>query len=354
MNKLEQIREYMNRNDIDGVLLISPENVRWLSGFSGDSAQILVTQNHQYFITDCRYIEQAEREMGDTFRYIKAAHAERLRRIDKLLDKHGTKCLGIEKEVVTISLMQKYQESWFMKYAYIDEEIKRLRSIKTPEELARMREGAKITQAAFEHILDYVKEGVSEFDLLAELQYFLNKQGTVPSFPPIIASGENAALPHATVSHRKLQAGDLLTMDFGCIYQGICTDFTRTIGISGVEEELEMIYNIVKSANLAGLEAVRAGIGANEVDQVVRSVIQEAGYGAYFEHGTGHGVGVEIHEAPAITAYSTDVLKENMVITIEPGIYLPGKGGVRIEDMIAVTEEGYENFYTAAKDLIIK
>ena len=115
MNKLEQIREYMNRNDIDGVLLISPENVRWLSGFSGDSAQILVTQNHQYFITDCRYIEQAEREMGDTFRYIKAAHAERLRRIDKLLDKHGTKCLGIEKEVVTISLMQKYQESWFMK-----------------------------------------------------------------------------------------------------------------------------------------------------------------------------------------------------------------------------------------------
>ena len=147
MNKLEQIREYMNRNEIDGVLLISPENVRWLSGFSGDSAQILVTQNHQYFITDCRYIEQAEREMGDTFRYIKAAHAERLRRIDKLLDKHGTKCLGIEKEVVTISLMQKYQESWFMKHAYIDEELKRLGSIKKHEELASMREGAKITQA---------------------------------------------------------------------------------------------------------------------------------------------------------------------------------------------------------------
>ncbi len=353
LSKLDQLREYMQDWEIDGVLLTSPENVKWLSGYTGDNAQILITGKHQYFITDARYIEQAERELGEEFRFIKAAHAERLRRIDKLLDKHGTKCLGIEKRHVTIEMMQNYQESWFIKYAYIDDEIRRMRSIKTPEEIESMREGAKITEAAFNHVLTYVKEGVSEFDILAELQYFINKHGSVPCFPPIIASGENSSMPHAAVTDRKLRAGDLLTMDFGCYYKGICTDFTRTIGISGVEQEIEKVYNAVKCANLAGLDVVKSGVGANEVDSIVRSGIESAGYGEYFEHGTGHGVGMEIHEAPTIAAYSTDVLKESMVITIEPGIYIKGKYGVRIEDMIVVTEDGYENFYTVTKDLIL-
>jgi len=228
-----------------------------------------------------------------------------------------------------------------------------LRTIKTPEEIEKMRKGAKITADTFYHMTKVIKPGVSEYDLLAEMIYFFHKNGVKPSFEPIIATGPNSSLPHATISDRKVQNGDFVTMDFGVIYEGQCTDFTRTVAVGGVAPELEMIYNIVQKAQLATLAALRPGITGGDVDAVARNIITDAGYGAFYEHGTGHGVGVEIHEAPWFRRDNPQVLEAGMIGTVEPGIYLPGQGGVRIEDMVAITEDGYENFYTVSKDLIV-
>ncbi len=343
----------MENNGIQGVLITSRENMQWYSGFSGDTAQILVTLEKEYFITDSRYIEMAERELGGRFIYIKARTDGAVKGLDKLLGKTGYRRLGIEMQKVTLAQKNMFDENWFVRYVPVDEELARLRAIKTQEEIARMRAGAKIVEKTFSHLLGYIKEGVSEYDILAEMQYCMNKNASKPSFEPIIAGGPNSSLPHATTTGRKLVRGDLLTMDFGVVFRGLCTDFTRTVAIGGVEDELELIYNVVKTANLKALEAIRPGVGAADVDAVARDVILKAGYGKYFEHGTGHGVGVEIHEKPFLSPRSTDVLEENMVLTVEPGIYLPGRGGVRIEDMVVVDKDGYENFYTTTKDFIM-
>ena len=353
MEKVTRLREYMAGNKIDGVLITSVENMQWYSGFSGDTAQVLVTMQDEYFITDSRYLEMAEKELGNRFTYIKERTDGAVKGLDKRMGKGGFKCLAIEMDKVTLSQKKAFDDAWLVNYVAIDTMLAKMRSKKTQEEIARMREGAKIVEDTFSHLLKYIKEGATEFDILAEMQYCMNKHASRPSFTPIIAAGPNSSLPHATTTNRKLMKGDFLTMDFGVVYKGLCTDFTRTIAIGGVEEALLLIYNVVKTANLHALQAVRAGAMASEVDAAARDTIKDAGYSAYFEHGTGHGVGVEIHEAPFLSPRSEEVLEEGMVVTVEPGIYLPGRGGVRIEDMIAVTQDGCENFYTVTKDLII-
>ena len=353
MDKLEALRAYMEQNGVEGVLLANPSNVTWLTGFSGDSAEVLVTMHHAYLVTDSRYTEQAEQEAGERFSIEETTAAERLAYLDGLMSKRKIRTLAIERSYVTLQLFEDFEKSWFIRYADIDGAMRQLRAIKTPEDLERMRRGAKITEDAFEHLLKYIKPGVSERELYAVLIYFMNKAGVEPSFRPILASGENSAMPHAPITERKLEPGDLLTMDFGVKLEGQCTDFTRTVAISGLEQKLQVVYNTVKLAQEAALAAVRAEQECSEVDEAARSFIENAGYGKYFGHSTGHGVGVDIHEAPTVSKTSQDMLKENMVITIEPGIYLPKKGGVRIEDFVAVTENGCENFYTATKELII-
>lgn len=350
---MTRIFAYMEEKGLDGILLTSPPNVAWISGFTGTSSQILLTPKRSYFITDFRYDEQAKQEVAEVFKVMKSAPQERLGSIEQLLDKHDVKTLGIEAEHVTLEMMHRYQQTWFVRYEKVDGFFKSLRAVKTPEEIKAMEEGAALTQGAFEHLLGVIRPGVRETEILAELVYYFNQRGAVPSFPPIIAGGPNSALPHATVSDRPLEAGDFLTMDFGCKFHGMCTDFTRTIALGGVEPKLEMIYNTVRCAQEAALLAVRAGVAASEVDEAARSIIREAGYGEYFEHSTGHGVGAVIHEAPTLSVTSKDILEPGMVVTIEPGVYLPKKAGVRVEDMVVVTEEGAKNFYTATKELII-
>lgn len=352
MDKARELRAKLREHHLDAALLTSVENMQWYTGFSGDTGWVLVTPEKEYFITDFRYIEMAERELEPgRFEMIKERTGGVIPGMELWLSKGAR--LGIEFDKITVSVKQAFDAAWSYTYAPVDEIMHELRMVKTPEEIAHMREGAKITEAIFEHMCKTIRPGITEFDLLAEMQYQMNKHEAGPSFAPIIASGENSSLPHAVVSSRKLQNGDFITMDFGVRYKGVCTDFTRTVALGGVEEELKVIYNIVHKANLETEAAIRPGVLARDMDAVARGVIADAGYGAYYEHGTGHGVGVEIHEAPWLSTKSTDVLQAGMVLTVEPGIYLPGKGGVRIEDMVVVTEDGIENFYTAAKDLII-
>lgn len=352
MTKLANVRKMLDRREADALFLTGQYDVQWLTGFSGDSSQVLVTRKHAWFFTDARYTEQAQKEMKG-FTLVETTARDRLASIGDLLEQEDVHTLAIDECAVTLDCMRRYEQSWFVKYAYVSDEIDRLRSVKSAAEVQRMRAGAAITEKAFMHLLSLIKPGISERDLLAELVYFFQKQGAEPSFPPILASGTNSSMPHAGVTDRKLVQGDFLTMDFGCRYQGMCTDFTRTIALSGVDQTQKLIYNTVMTAQKAAESRLRAGIVCCEADAAARSIINEAGFGEYFGHGTGHGVGVEIHEQPRLAQNAEDDLVAGMVVTVEPGIYLPGQYGVRIEDMLLVTQAGCENFYTTEKELIL-
>ena len=336
----------------DAALISNEADVSWLSGFSGDSSHILITEDHSYFLTDFRYTEQASIETGGCFEIVEISPNTFTSTIKKLLKAENAKTLGISYKHTTLEEKSLLNElgTEFIDISGITEA---LRSIKTADELSKMREGAAITEAAFDHILGYIKEDVSELDLYAEMIWFFHKHNAEPSFTPIIAGGENSSMPHARITDRKLKKGDFLTMDFGVKYNGMCTDFTRTIALFGVEEQQKMIYNTVMYAQSAALNALRPGITGIRADAVARDIIEKAGFKDNFGHGTGHGVGVEIHEAPRLAPTSESILSEGMVVTVEPGIYLPGKMGVRIEDMAVITRNGFENFYTADKELII-
>lgn len=346
MNRLSALRRSMQT---DLVFVTKESDVSWLTGFSGDSSQALVGQDSAYFFTDSRYTEQAEKQLSEEWEIIETNGADRIPAVGRYCADH----IGIDYAYTSLSEMAEYEQHIHGEFSDYGTLLTELRSIKDEGELASMRRGAKITQDAFYHLLKYIKEGVTEWELYAELIYFFHKHGATASFPPIIAGGENSSMPHAGVTNRPLRKGDFLTMDFGCVYEGLCTDFTRTVALFGVAEREKIVYNTVMYANSEGLAALKAGITGEAADKAARDVIEKAGFGSYFGHGTGHGVGVEIHEHPRLSRNVHTVLRSGMVVTVEPGIYLPGQMGVRIEDMAAVTADGCENFYTAEKELII-
>ncbi len=349
---MKKLDDFRNLLCAQAALITNEPDVSWLTGFSGDSSRVLITEKNAYFLTDFRYLEQAEQQTRGNFEIIDVKAGELIPTLAELMKKDCADTLGISYRHTTLCDMDELG-GLSAEILDISDIPDILRSIKDENELSCMREGAKLTENAFSHILGYIKEGVSERDLYSEMVYFFHKNGAEPSFPPIIASGENSSMPHAGVTERKLQKGDFITMDFGVKYKGVCTDFTRTVALFGVAEQQKMIYNIVKYAQTAALNALKPGISGREADAAARDIIKTAGFGDNFGHGTGHGVGVEIHEAPRLALTSESVLSEGMVVTAEPGIYLPGKMGVRIEDMAVITKDGCENFYTADKELII-
>jgi Xaa-Pro aminopeptidase len=223
-------------------------------------------------------------------------------------------------------------------------------AVKRPDEIAKLRLAAHFTQEVLQNVLPVIRPDVSEIDIADEIDFQMNKMGLTPSFDTIVASGENGAQPHAVPSDRKLRSGDMITIDLGCKYAGYCGDMTRTFALGNISEDYKKIYEIVKNAQIAGVQAVEDGIICKNVDAVSRGMIQQAGFGEYFVHGTGHGVGTQVHEFPRINASSNTVLKRHMVVTVEPGIYIKNIGGVRIEDTVVV---GGGNFYDFTKELII-
>lgn len=228
------------------------------------------------------------------------------------------------------------------------------KTVKTPEELLIIAKAEAIGDKTFEHLLDYIRVGMTELEIADEVERTMRSLGAEDlSFPTIAVSGVNSNQPHGEPSDRKIQEGDFLTLDIGCVYRGYCSDMTRTVAIGYATDEMKKIYDIVLEAQLAGLEMVKAGVKCFDVDKASRDVIEEAGYGEFYIHGTGHGVGTEVHEPPTLNARSSEVLKENQAVTVEPGIYLPDKFGVRIEDLVIVTEFGYANLTHSPKELII-
>lgn len=354
MSKITEVRSIFAKKGINAAMIYKPANVSWISGFSGDSSIVIVTENSQYFITDSRYTEQAQKQIPAEFEIVEIRSEVRNAVLADILNKNSVKKLGIEGAYITLAEMKSFETAFFVAYEFIDDEMTSLRAVKTDDELVKMRRAANITEDCFNHLLKYIKAGVSETDIRAEMGYFFNKAGAGgDSFNPIIASGPNSSMPHAQVTNRVLVPGDFLTMDFGCEVEGYKSDFTRTIAISGLEQDMKIVYNTVRRAQKVAMDALKPGMGGKEADKIARDLIYGAGYEGLFGHSLGHGLGLEVHESPRLSMYSNDIMKKNMAVTVEPGIYIPGKGGVRIEDTVIITETGMESLYTATTELLI-
>jgi len=352
-SRIERLHEKLVASDVDAALVTSDENVFYFSGFTGDSTELLITVNGNYLFTDFRYTEQATSETTE-FKVIETKGFDRLARINDVITKQNIDTLGVEKNKVSIALFENLQQDLSVStYFDVTGDIAKLRAIKSRDELEIMQKAAKISDATFLALIKQIKPGITESDIEAELTYLFNKAGCGLSFKPIIASGEHSSLPHAPVTQRKIQSGDLLTIDFGCKLRKYCTDCTRTIGIGMLAKEQEKVYDIVKLAQQTALDAVRPGITCESLDGIARNIIKDAGYGGYFGHGLGHGVGLDIHEFPRVGGGDQTILEPGMVITIEPGIYLKNQFGVRIEDMCYVTQDGFKSFNLLDKALTI-
>ncbi|MFC4558785.1 M24 family metallopeptidase [Virgibacillus kekensis] len=352
MEKLNKLRKSLGENDIDAILITSPINRRYITGFTGTAGAVIVSQEHALFITDFRYIEQAN-EQAEGFEVIehkKIIHEE----IKDQLDRIKVQRLGFEQDHVTYSTFGQYNELFTTELVPVSGIVEELRLVKTEDELTVMRQAAKIADDAFEHIKEFIKPGVREIDVSNELEFFMRKQGaTSSSFDIIVASGYRSALPHGVASDKKIESGELVTLDYGALYNGYCSDITRTVAVGEINDKLRTIYNTVLEAQLRGVEGTKAGITGKEADALTRDYIKEKGYGDYFGHSTGHGLGMEVHEGPGLSFRSDKKLEKNMVVTVEPGIYVPNVGGCRIEDDIVITETGNERLTNSSKELFV-
>ena len=338
----------------DGLLLTSRYSRYYGAEFDIAEGVAVVSAKGCRYFTDSRYIESAQNNIHD-FEVIMTDRANPFTKlINEAIADFGITALGFEENYLTVAEWNLYQDRLNAKLVPMHKEISSFRARKEAWELDHMRKAQEITDKAFAEVCTRIKTGMTEKELQAELIYCLLKNGADgTSFDPIVISGPNTSMPHGVAGDRVIQDGDFITMDFGALYKGYCADMTRTVAVSYVTDEMEKVYNIVLQAQLAGLAATRAGVTGKEIDGAARQVIIDAGYGEYFGHGYGHSVGLEIHEAPNCNPSAETVMEAGVVCSAEPGIYLPGKFGVRIEDVVIFTANGCENITKSPKNLII-
>ncbi len=349
--KLERIgflRKKMEEESLDAIMVNTLINWRYLTGFTGDAGSLLVTGDEAIIFTDSRYTEQAEKE-APGFKVVQTGREDVFK---QALSRLGVKRLGFEQHVVTYSAWERMKSRFegvdLVGYGGWVEEI---RAVKTKDEIELIARAQEIADEAFAALTRQVKIGSTERELALELEFTMRKLGAEGlSFPIIAVSGERSSLPHGVPTQKEVEDGDFLTFDFGAVYNGYCSDETRTFLMGDVSDKHLEIYNVVLEAQMTALEKVAPGIQSKEIDLAGRKVIEDAGYGEYFGHAIGHGVGLNVHERPGVGRRSEDILKPGMVITVEPGIYIPGFGGVRIEDLVLVTESGKEILSTSPKD----
>lgn len=338
----------------DAVLASSEYNMRYLSGFRGGEGYLFLKPGRGVVIVDSRYTTQAKEEAPD-FEVVEISADRGFGEvIGELIKETGTGRLLFEDRHLTYSkVMELKGKCPPAEWVCAEETLDRLRAVKTAEELAAVEKAEAIGDRAFARILNDLRPGVTELEVAAKLEYYMKEEGAAKtSFDTIVASGLHSAMPHAIPSEKKIEKGDFVTMDFGCVYEGYCSDMTRTVVVGKADERQREIYRTVLRAQLAALAAIRPGMTGSQVDAVARNIIAEAGYGEYFGHGLGHSVGLLIHEEPRLSPKCHEVLRENMIETVEPGVYIPGFGGVRIEDLVCVTADGCRNYTHSPKELI--
>ncbi|WP_127586055.1 M24 family metallopeptidase [Paenibacillus koleovorans] len=351
--RLATFRQLLGERKLEAMLVTNSYNRRYLSGFTGSSGALLITPDQAVLLTDFRYRTQAPQQ-APHFRLVE--HKPKLiETAAELLAEWKIGELGFEQQDVSYGTYAAYSASLgSIKLVPTDGWIEELRMVKDDAELAVMQEAAELADRTFQHMLTVLKPGLSENDAALELEFFMRRHGaTSTSFETIIASGERSALPHGKASERIMKTGEFVKMDFGAYYKGYCSDITRTVVLGQASEKHREIYDIVLEAQQLTLDRIRPGMTGKQADAIARDVIKKYGYGDYFGHGTGHGLGMEIHEAPRLSLTGETVLKPGMTVTVEPGIYLPDFGGVRIEDDIVMTDSGMRRLTQATKDFII-
>ena len=351
--RMINLRARMRQGGLDAALLTSGVSIRYYSGFTSVDGTVLVTQKGVYLVTDFRYTIQAKAETAGRALVFEEPYAAQLARVRGLLEQDGCKRCGYEQDSLTVGAFRQY-EPFPVEWVPFGAEIARGRLYKSEGEIASLQAAQRIADASYLEWLGRIGPGMTELEAAAELNYVCAKNGSEgASFDPIVAGGPNAAMCHAVPGGRRLQRGDLVVADFGCIKDGYHSDMTRTFGIGSVDDECRRIYDIVLGAQLRALDALKGGVSGKALDAVAREHIASFGYGDAFGHGLGHGFGLEIHEPPRAAATSVDTLEPGMTITVEPGIYVEGKCGVRIEDCCVVTETGHINLVSSAKDLLL-
>ncbi|MEO8476593.1 MAG: Xaa-Pro peptidase family protein [Actinomycetota bacterium] len=337
---------------VDALFVTRLTNVRYLTGFTGSNGQALLTESGAVFFTDGRYTEQSRHEAPDLERVTYSASVGAS--LHEQCGRLGIARLGFEAHDMSVAAHGRLGSDLSgIELVATQDAVERQRWVKDDEEIAALRDAQRVTDLAFDDILEWLAIGQTERQVAHQIQLVMRREGADRmAFDPIVAFGENAAEPHHEPGHRVLQEGDVVKLDMGALWAGYHADMTRTVAFGEPAAELKKVHEIVKEAQQAGIDAVRAGVTGAEVDAAARAVIADAGYGDRFPHGLGHGVGLEIHEGPRLGREFEHVLPTGAVVTVEPGIYLPGLGGVRIEDMVEVTDDGGRVVGTSARDLI--
>jgi len=338
---------------LQSMLVTELAHVRYLTGFSGSSGLCLVTPADQFFITDRRYKSQAPQEVHDFTIIIAKQNLFPLLADKKLVPARSR--IGFESQHISVADMKSLKKLLPLRHFVPATSIlENVTAVKDTGEIESLRFAAAISDKVFRKLLTMVRPGVRECDIAAEISYWHRKYGAeCDAFDPIVASGERGALPHARASEKKIRAGEMVVLDFGCRYRGYNSDITRTIALGNPSSEMKKVYRIVLDAQKKAIDAVRSGVAASFVDAAARTLIRKNGYGRYFIHSLGHGLGIHVHDPLRVSAISTAVLETGNVVTIEPGIYIPGRGGVRIEDDVVVRENGCDILTTSLKELII-
>lgn len=363
-NKLDRLYSIIKDQSLIGVILTDGYNIEYLSGYKGHTGIVLILEKNKYILTDSRYTEQAGNEAPDyecidigMKGYSKTIHKIIEDTYENNLPDKSELIIGFEDKHISYSQYKAISDELGDKITLseLGDTVNQLRMIKSKDEIELIAKAEAIGDEAFNHIINFIEVGMTEKQVALELEYVMKSLGADGlSFDTIVASGSNSSMPHAVPTDKVIEEGDFVTLDFGCVYKGYCSDMTRTVymGDQITEKQLE-VYTVVLNAQKEALKHIKAGMVCSDIDKIARDYIAEAGYGQYFGHGLGHGVGLYIHEEPRFSRTCDVLLKPGMVLSVEPGIYLPGEFGVRIEDMIVVTEDGYENLASSPKVLIL-
>ncbi|MDI9419820.1 MAG: aminopeptidase P family protein [Bacillota bacterium] len=350
---LNQIRSRLAEINCDVFISMHQTHRRYLTKFTGSAGLVWISHDANILITDFRYTEQAGEQSPDWEIILQQSTLEEA--MAQLIEERRVRRVAFESEYITVNQLAEWQEKFeAVEFVPTKGLVAQLRRVKTSDEIEKIAAAAKIAVEALTALVPRIKPGMAEAELALELEYMMRRLGAeAAAFDPIVGSGPRGALPHAIPSDRKIQAGDFIVIDMGCVYQGYCSDLTRTFVVGRPEPKQLEIYNIVLEAQTAALNVLKPGLTGREVDSAARDVIRRAGYDRNFGHSLGHGVGLEIHEDPRLSQFNEEPLAPRMVVTVEPGIYLPGWGGVRIEDLVVVTESGCDILTELTKELTI-
>lgn len=353
MNHIEQIAAALPEYGLDAMLIVSTPGERYAVGFEGEGT-VLITRSGCHYFTDSRYIEAAQNAIQNAHVDCVGRGRGHLALAAQVMESEGLHLVGFESDRVSVERLERWQKALPCTLISAPDLLNKLRASKDSDELAFLRRSQAITDQAFANLLNFIRPGLTEREVAARLVYeLMSLGGSKPSFDPIVATGPSGSMPHAVPGDRVIERGMFVTLDFGCIYEGYCSDMTRTVAVGTPTDEMAAVYQTVLNAQLAGLSAARAGVPGKQVDAAARNLIEQAGYGAYFGHSLGHSLGLEIHESPNFSPSEETVMPVGAVVSCEPGIYLPGRFGVRIEDVVILREDGCENLTGSPKELLI-